>query len=413
MIKGFLRKLAPAFAIGAYHYVLAILSAILYGRPSERMVVIGVTGTSGKSTTCYLLARALEACGARVGMASTILFKVGEQERLNDKKMTMVGRFQLQKLLRGMASADCTHAIIETTSEGIKQYRHAGVHYDVCVFTNLYPEHIESHGSFENYRAEKMKLFKKLGACPHKIITGKRIEKAIVVNGEDNGAKQAAIFPVDRLVVVRPSAETDLALRIPGAHMQINAKLARAVAEVLGFDRAKVTRAIESVTCIPGRLEQIDEGQSFMVIVDYAFEPRALAKLYEAVTTIPHNRIIHVTGAAGGGRDRDKRPVVGAFIAQRAQVMIVTNEDPYDEDPEQIINDVAAGADSAPEGKRAEVLKILDRGEAIARALSLAQPRDLVLVTGKASEQAIVVAGGKRIPWDDRVVIREALRKML
>jgi UDP-N-acetylmuramoyl-L-alanyl-D-glutamate--2,6-diaminopimelate ligase len=192
--------------------------------------------------------------------------------------------------------------------------------------------------------------------------------------------------------------------------MQVNAHLALAVGKSLGFDEALMRQAVENVASIPGRLERIDEGQPFTVIVDYAFEPRALEKLYETVANLPHRRILHVTGAAGGGRDKDKRPKVGAFIAAWADVMIVTNEDPYEEDPQAIIREVAQGADRVPEERRADVLMILDRREAIAEALSRAGEGDVVLVTGKASEQAIVVAGGRKIPWDDRQVIREILR---
>ncbi len=411
MVKRFLKAVLPEAVIGAYHYALAVFSDFFYGRPSEKMIVIGVTGTSGKSTTCFLLARALEACGVNVGMASTILFKVGAEEKLNDKKMTMVGRFQLQKLLRKMVSVGCTHAIVETTSEGIKQFRHLGIHYDVCVFTNLYPEHIESHGSFEAYKAAKLKLFEKLERDPHKMIDDKQIEKVIVVNVEDRHAPEFVSFSVDRLVEVRPSDGT-LPLSMLGAHNQINAQLALAVGVSLGFDRDKLEEAVCNVPGVPGRLEVIDEGQDFTVIVDYAFEPGALEKLYAVAASLPHERVIHLTGSAGGGRDKARRTKIGAWVAERADVMIVTNEDPYDEDPQAIMNEVAAGAEHAPSEKRAEVRLILDRGEAIRSAIREARTGDLVLVTGKGSEQAIASAGGKLIPWDDREAVRKVLRSL-
>lgn len=407
MLKALLRKILPDVVLSAYHYVLAIFSAFLYGRPSEKMIVIGVTGTSGKSTTCYLLARALEACGAKVGMASTILFKVGANEKLNDKKMTMIGRFQLQKLLREMVDAGCQYAIVETTSEGIVQHRHAGIHYDVCVFTNLYPEHIESHGSFENYKSAKLKLFKKLASDPHKKINGKNIEKTIVVNAEDTHAKDFLAFQVDQKIEVYPSHQK-LNLTMLGAHNQINAQLALAVGEALRFDAGTLTDALAKVGGVPGRLEVINEGQAFTVIVDYAFEPEALKKLYETIATIPHHRVIHVTGATGGGRDKARRPKIGALIAQRADVMIVTNEDPYDEDPERIVDDVVEGT----KGLRAVVHCILDRGEAIRFAIQEAKAGDLVLITGKGSEQRMAVAGGVLLPWDDRTEIRNALQTL-
>ena len=411
MLKRILKALLPKAAIGAYHYALAVFSAFLYRQPSEKMIVIGVTGTSGKSTTCYLLARALEACRARVGMASTILFKVGEKEKLNDKKMTMVGRFQLQKLLRNMVDAGCTYAIVETTSEGIVQHRHAGIHYDVCVFTNLYPEHIESHGSFDAYKAAKLKLFAKLACDPHKVVDGERVEKIIVVNAEDAQALAFSSFAVDEVVGVFPSKQM-LALKMLGVHNQSNAQLALAVGVSLGFDPHKLEQAICVVPGVPGRLEMIDEGQHFTVIVDYAFEPGALTKLYDTVESLKHKRIIHLTGSAGGGRDKARRAKIGALVAERADVMIVTNEDPYDEDPQAIMDEVAAGAKRVPSEKRAEIRLMLDRGEAIRSAIREARTGDLVLVTGKGSEQAMAVAGGKLAPWDDREEVRKALRRL-
>jgi UDP-N-acetylmuramoyl-L-alanyl-D-glutamate--2,6-diaminopimelate ligase len=341
-------------------------------------------------------------------MASTILFKVGERETLNDKKMTMVGRFQLQSLLREMVAAGCTHAIVETTSEGIKQFRHLGIHYDVCVFTNLYPEHIESHGSFEAYKAAKLKLFEKLARDSYKVVNGKRIKKGIVINAESEYSLEFTRFDVDEVSVVFPSKRR-LSLSMLGEHNQANAHLALAVGEMLGYDAEKFEEAISRVSCVPGRLEIIDEGQDFTVIVDYAFEPVALEKLYDTVKNIPHRRVIHVTSSTGGGRDVSRRSKIGAFVAARADVMIVTNEDPYDEKPEKIIDEVADVAVSNP---RVDVQKILDRGEAIRMAIAEARTGDIVLITGKGSEQAIAVERGKLLKWDDRECARLAIRNL-
>lgn len=400
------------------------------------MIVIGVTGTSGKSTTCYLLARMFDELGIPVGMASTILFKVKEKEWLNDQKMTMVGRFQLQGLLAKMARAKCRYAIVETTSEGIKQHRHQGIHYDIGVFTNLYQEHIESHGSFENYQAAKQKLFKKIEQDPVKVIGIDAVSKAIVVNGEDAHAEDFLDYDIPAKYVfsahdVRDAHAADIFLEardvradgkgiqfsvdgetfsmpILGGHNVYNALAAICVGLSQGFSLSDMARALSSVGGIPGRLERIDEGQSFTVIVDYAFEPRAMENLYETVRAIPHKRIIHVLGGTGGGRDRDRRPKIGAIAGEHADEVIVTNEDPYDEDPIDIIRDVASGAESR--GK-ARVEMILDRGEAIQKAILLAQPEDIVLITGKGSEQAIAVQNGKLIPWDDREAARNALNR--
>jgi UDP-N-acetylmuramoyl-L-alanyl-D-glutamate--2,6-diaminopimelate ligase len=196
-----IKKLIPAVWLAAYHKSLAVLADIIYGRPSEKMVVIGVTGTNGKSSTVSLIAEILEKAGYRVGAASTTLFKLADKEWLNDKKMTMLGRFALQKLLRQMVAAGCRYAVIETSSQGIEQYRHLGIHYDVCVFTNLTPEHIEAHGGFDNYKKAKLKLFKHLADAPVKVIGGRKIAKAIVVNGDDRQAKEFLDFQVDKKIV--------------------------------------------------------------------------------------------------------------------------------------------------------------------------------------------------------------------
>lgn len=411
MLKRLIRPLVPKKLLSAYHYALAVFAAFIYRYPSEKMVVIGVTGTSGKSTVCYMLARAIEDLGEKVGLASTIYFKVGDKEWLNDKKMTMVGRFQLQSLLKQMVEAGCKYAIVETTSEGIVQSRHRGVHYDVCAFTNLYPEHIESHGGFENYKAAKLQLFKKLEHDKHKVIEGKKIDKVIIVNSDDGHSKDFLAFDVDKKIEVSPSREK-IELSMLGEHNKINALLALHVGLALGFNRAKLEKSLFEIKSIPGRLELIDEGQDFTVIVDYAFEPKALGALYKAIESVDHKKVIHVTGAAGGGRDVKRRSSVGMLVATHSDVMIVTNEDPYDEDPQKIIDEVAVGAKQVQVSVRAKVIKIIDRGEAIAKAISIAQAGDLVLITGKGSEQALVIENNKLIPWDDREEARKAIKNL-
>ncbi|MFA5021003.1 MAG: Mur ligase family protein, partial [Patescibacteria group bacterium] len=196
-----LRKSVPAGLMAFYHRTLAVLADFYYGRPSKKMIIIGVTGTNGKTTVVSLIVKILETAGYKVGAASTAIFKIDQAERLNDRKMTMLGRFALQKLLAEMAAAGCQYAIIETSSQGIEQFRHAGIRYDVAVFTNLTPEHIEAHGGFGNYKAAKLKLFKHLEKSPVKIIGGKKIAKAIVVNGDDKYAGEFLNFRVDEKYV--------------------------------------------------------------------------------------------------------------------------------------------------------------------------------------------------------------------
>jgi UDP-N-acetylmuramoyl-L-alanyl-D-glutamate--2,6-diaminopimelate ligase len=192
-----------------------------------------------------------------------------------------------------------------------------------------------------------------------------------------------------------------------------NAVCAATILRALGFSLSEAVNMMEKIKAVPGRLENIDEGQDFSVIVDYAFEPKALAGLYETVRLLPHQKVIHVLGSAGGGRDVARRPALGKIAGEKAGVVIVTNEDPYDDDPQEIIDQVAAGALEVGKQENENLFRILDRREAIAKALALAVSQDLVLVTGKGSEPVMAVSDGKTIPWDDRKVIREELRKIL
>ena len=196
-MKQTIKKIIPQKVLGQYHKSLALGSKFVYGHPSDKMIVIGVTGTNGKSTTVMMIAKILEEAGYTVGATSTAWFKIADREWLNDRKMTMLGRNELQKMLRDMVHAGCQYAIIETSSEGIKQHRHLGINYDVAVLTNLTPEHLESHGGFENYKKAKEQLFAKLMHDNRKIISGKKIEKIIVANCDDEHIKDFMKYPAD------------------------------------------------------------------------------------------------------------------------------------------------------------------------------------------------------------------------
>lgn len=405
-----LKRLVPSFALDLYHRGLSWLAACWYGHPSEKMIVIGVTGTNGKTTTSYLIAKALEVDGAKTGCTSTALFKIGDREWLNDKKMTMLGRFASQKLLREMVDAGCRYAVVETSSQGILQYRHKDIAYDVAVFTNLTPEHIEAHGGFENYKRAKIELFRHTASRLPKMIDGKLVPKIAVLNKLDEHAKDFAVPDFDRVVWF--GVDETLSLKLPGRFNLENATAALSVADALGLSHDEAKKRIEAVAGVPGRMERIDEGQPFTVIVDYAPEPYALRKCYEAIAMIPHDRLIHVLGSAGGGRDVARRPVLGRMAGEHADVVIVTNEDPYDDDPVKIIEQVAGGATTV-KGRQIDVRSILDRREAIVAAMREARSGDLVLLTGKGCEQAIMGAQGSKIPWDERSVAREAIRAIL
>ncbi len=208
------------------------------------------------------------------------------------------------------------------------------------------------------------------------------------------------------------AGEIKIQLKLLGEFNATNAMNAVCLGFSQGFDSEKIKKGLENVKGMPGRMEQINQGQLFTVIVDYAFEPKAVVKLYEVISVLPHKKVIHVLGSAGGGRDISRRPKLGQLSGQKADFVIITNEDPYDDDPQVIINQVAEGAIDARKVLGKNLFKILDRRQAINKALSLAEEGDVVLITGKGSEQAICMAGGKKIPWDDRKVVREELEKL-
>ncbi|MEO5927961.1 MAG: UDP-N-acetylmuramoyl-L-alanyl-D-glutamate--2,6-diaminopimelate ligase [Patescibacteria group bacterium] len=430
-----LKSLVPEAWLLPYHRALSWLAAVWYGNPSEQLIVIGVTGTNGKTTTSYLISKALEAMGAKTGCTTTALFKVADREWLNDTKMTMLGRFQLQRLLREMVDVGCRYVVVETSSQGILQFRHTGINYDVAVFTNLTPEHIEAHGGFENYKKAKIELFRHVASSKRKMMDGRRLEKVAVLNGRDKYAKEFAVPGFDRVVwfaaePISSNGETLVAsnvkleadrvsfeldaqrydLQLPGRVNVENGLAAAAVAHVFHLDPEKVAERLASVPGMPGRFERIEAGQPFTVIVDYAPEPESLARLYETIAPVSRQRTIHVLGSAGGGRDIARRPVLGRMAAEHADIVIVTNEDPYDDNPRMIIEQVAEGARAAGKKDGESLFLIEDRREAIFEAMRQAQPDDLVLLTGKGSEQAICVADGKKIPWDERRVAREAIK---
>jgi len=427
-VKEFIKKFIPSFLINFYHFLLAFLGALIYQFPARRLKVIGVTGTNGKSTVAEMITKIFEdsnppttlplasgeraPTGYKVASLSSIKFKIGEKEWPNTLRMTMPGRLKLQRFLRQAVDSGCQYVVLEVTSEGIKQYRHKFIDFDVAVFTNLTPEHIEAHGSFEKYRETKGKLFQ----------ATKNIH---IINIDDENAEYFLQFPAERKYTYGlnqgdvNNRNLQLNLRLIGDFNIYNALAAISVGISQGIDLETCKSAVEKIKGIPGRMEEVI-SQPFKVFVDYAFTPNALEKVYQTLQRTKNKeqrtKMICVLGACGGGRDKWKRPVLGELAGKYCDEVIVTNEDPYDENPMEIIEQVAKGAENIsinqPNQHKSAVLKTLDRREAIREALRLTKPNDIVVITGKGCEPSICVAGGKRIPWDDRKVVREEFQKL-
>ena len=431
-VKKIIKSFLPSPVLSFYHFSLAWLGALLYGFPSRKMMIIGVTGTSGKSTTVELIAQIFQKAGFKVASLSSINFRIGEKSWCNDLKMTMPGRFYLQHFLARAWQARCQYVVLEVTSEGILQSRHRFIDFDVLVFTNLSPEHLERHGGFENYKKTKGKLFQMLSKTRRQK-AHQKIKKTIIVNLDDPAASYFLSFPADRwigyslksssqlkevispasLIVKKESAHfiiqgTKFHLFLPGRFNVSNALAAIAVGYSQGLGFSLMSKALAQVRKVPGRLEKVI-SQPFQVFVDYAHTPVALEKVYQSLQP-GQGKMICLLGSCGGGRDKWKRPVFGKIASRYCQKIIVTNEDPYDENPEEIIQAVAAGVEK--NFPRDNLLMILDRREAIQKALSLARAGDVVILTGKGSESLMCLADGKKIPWSDKEEVFKAMKQI-
>jgi len=411
------RKIIPKklFKAGqpVYHWLLAFFAALIYCFPSRRIFILGVTGTKGKTSTIEIINAILAEAGYKTALASSLRFKIDRESEKNEYKMTMPGRFFLQKFLRKAVKTGCQYALLEMTSEGVVQYRHKFIQINALIFTNLSPEHIESHGSFEKYRDAKLKLFKSLEKSRAK-------RKTVIVNEDDPASSYFLNINVDEKIKFSLRNLAGFSLKKDGIMFKIdgmtvqsklsgefnlyNILAAITFAKTQNIGMETIKSAIEKFSGIEGRMESIEEGQDFKVIVDYAHTPDSLEKVYEM---FQDSRKICVFGSAGGGRDKWKRPETGKIASKHCDQVILTNEDPYDEEPRKIVWDIKKGISSG----RCEV--ILDRREAIKKAFKYAKTGDAVIITGKGAEPWIMGPKGSKIRWDDREVAREELRKLV
>lgn len=433
-MKKLLKSFISPATVNNLHKAQASLAAARHGWPSKRLIIIGVTGTNGKTSVCHYITQLLEESGQRVGMLTTVAISIGGRRELNKTKMTTLKSGSLQRYLRQMVATGCTHAVVETTSHALEQNRVHGLYYDTVVFTNLTHEHLDYHKTMAAYQKAKEKLF-----------AGR--PRVMVVNAEDSAAKDFLAYSATRkyaygirdqtkpafavrpdvvasavratatgtlFTLATPHGEVNAATPLLGRFTISNILAAAAVALEHGVSLAQAKETLLRLRPVEGRLEPVDCGQPYQIIVDFAHTPDALQQVYASLRPMVKGRLIAVLGSMGD-RDKTKRPILGALAARYTDFVIVTNEDPATEDPQAIINEVASGIPrgrSDPNKARDEEglwwWKISDRRDAIAKALGIAKSGDMVVITGKGGEHVMLV-GHKLIPWNDVNVVKEIL----
>lgn len=414
-----------------YHFLLAYAAAIGFWFPSRNLIVIGVTGTKGKTTAVTLMHDVLSASGMPVASASSLQFRIGAMTMKNMTKMTMPGRFFIQRFLRRGVAAGCRYAVLEVTSQGIAQFRHRGIRFASAVMTNVAPEHIEAHGGYEPYLRAKLDLFWRLPR-----------EAAAVINGDDpayarfsTATAAHTIFYGKEVIIIGAKrwkisdvvigadgiafsvAGQTFHSSLVGAFNFYNILAAITVGLSQGIALERIAAVIKKVAGVEGRMEFVAR-EPVRVVVDYAHTPDSLKAVYAFLKGEPHKRkkknarLICVLGAAGGGRDTGKRTAFGRIAEEYCDEVILTNEDPYDENPIMILADIEKGIPTTYNLPATTFRTILDRREAIREALRGATPGDNVVITGKGSEPWMMLAGGTKVPWDDRAMVREILQEM-
>jgi UDP-N-acetylmuramoyl-L-alanyl-D-glutamate--2,6-diaminopimelate ligase len=422
---------SPQIVVDRSQAALAVAAAWWYGDPSREMGVVGITGTDGKTTTSFLATAVLEAAGISTGLLTTAELKVGQLRSANPEHVTTPEAPNLQRTLRAMVDAGNRAAIVETTSHGLALDRVGGVAYDIAIFTNLTHEHLELHGTFEAYREAKLSLFRRLRGdqLPPKRLA-RRWSAAAIVNHDDPSAslfEAAAVSTGAALIKYGLSPEADVravaveeAARQLRIHVQTprwsdqitlalvgrfnvhNALAAIALGEALELPPAAIRAGLAAVRGVPGRMERVECGQPFGVIVDYAHSPASLQMVLDQLAQLAAGGggLIAVFGSAGE-RDVQKRPMMGRIAGERCRLVVVTDEDPRGEDREAILDEIAAGAEAAGKRRGDDLLCIPDRRDAIAAAFERAGPGDVVLLAGKGHEQSIIMSDGPRA-WDER-----------
>lgn len=408
---------------------LAPLSARFFEFPAGKLGMIGVTGTDGKTTTSYLIDGMLRHAGFRTGLIGTVAVRIGNEIVEHDTRQTTPESFEIHRLLNQMVESQVDWAILEATSHGLVMHRLDNCPFDIAAVTNITHEHLDFHGSVDAYRRAKARLLERIDQS-----TGREFPRGVVLNADDAGAIAIAdasvaapklwYSPSGREADLRASevvlsatgtrfrlhaldGEVDVELHLIGAFNVDNALAAAGVGMHIGLSLDQIAAGLNSVTAVPGRMSRIDQGQPFSVYVDYAHTPDSLEKAIRLLRSLVPGRIISVFGSAGE-RDTAKRPVQGAVSARLCDYSIFTSEDPRFEDPDEIIDQIAAGARAEGKTEGQEFVCIEDRRRAIQAAIDYAEPGDAVLLAGKGHEQCMIYQAERR-PWDESTEARRAL----
>ena len=418
----------PQVVVPDTRQALALMASTFYGHPSADMVVIGVTGTDGKTTTTTMIQQMLASAGRRTGSMSTVDIRFGDTVDPNDSRQTTLEALEIQEQLARMRDAGLQYAVIETSSHGLALQRVVGVDYDVAVFTNIAHEHLDFHKTIEAYREAKAQLIDLTAGT-----TRKEVEKTAVLNRDDPSYAYLVDRPIPRRITygiqldadlkaerveatpagLRVEASTPLGplalrLMLSGRWNAANALAAAGAGVAVGLTLDEIRQGLESYRGVSGRMERVDLGQPFAVIIDYAHTPQSLEKVLRELRPITRGKLIAVFGSAGD-RDREKRPWMGEIAARLSDYAVFTNEDPREEDAMTILSEIAAGAEEVGWTEGEHYARIEDRRQGIAHAVRKAGPGDTILLAGKGHERSILIGRGKE-PWDERAAAEAAIR---
>ncbi|MBI5412707.1 UDP-N-acetylmuramoyl-L-alanyl-D-glutamate--2,6-diaminopimelate ligase [Candidatus Peregrinibacteria bacterium] len=438
-IRTFLRKiLGPTHPLRMMWYkAKGIVAAILYNFPARYLFSIGVTGTNGKTTTVHFIESILRSAGKKVAMVSTVEFKIDGRSEPNDSKLTTMSPFQTQKFLKRCLKERIETVVIECSSHAIHQGRLFGIDFNVAALTNITHEHLDYHRTMEEYKNAKKLLFDSVSKVVHKrrLSTGEPwlSDGEIILNAEDqyfndfmsiqapkkisyglaHGDIQAAEISHQKeginFTLIYEKNREPIFLHRPGTFNVQNALTATGVGLACGLSIPEIKKGLEALQFVPGRQEFFKSSRGFEVVVDFALTPDALEKLYDNLRKMGHKRIIGIIGSCGD-RDKEKRPLMGRIVAEKTDLTIVTDEEPYTEDPKVIMEAVMKGARESAKKEGENLFLIEDRYAAIEFAVQKAIHGDLIVVTGMGAFTTRTMNSGS-IPWDEREVVKEIIAK--